>query len=159
MAKRRKSRRKMFKQLNATKFENLGATGSWNSIGYFEKLQDSMKSAYVDYVKISFILEGDSGGQDEESRGYLWCASNKTTLSSTDSDNTEYIISGAAAGNTGGGEITLPIKRTITFNQDSQVSSDGRVYVHVRATDTGSENLSITMIVESYGRMHTFIPL
>ena len=155
---RRKSRR-MFKQLNATKFENLGSAGSWNSVGYFEKLQDSMKSAYVDYVKISFILEGDSGGQDEESRGYLWCASNKSTLSATDSANSEFIISGNAAGNTGGGVITLPIKRTIERNAEANVGGEGRVYVHVRATDTGAENLSITMIVESYGKMHTFVPL
>jgi len=149
----------MFKQLNVAKFEALGTTGGWNSIGYFEKLQEQMRGAYVDKVRISFIMEGDTGGQDAEPKGYLWVASNKQTLSGTDSDNSDYIISASAAGNTGGGVITLPVKRLIEVNSTEENSGQGRVWIHVRGTDTGSENVNITMVVESWGRWHTFVPL
>tara|TARA_B100000700_G_C14725203_1_gene705656 strand:- start:5 stop:454 length:450 start_codon:yes stop_codon:yes gene_type:complete len=148
----------MFKQLNVCKFEALGATGGWNSIGYFEKLQESMKGAYVDKVRISFILEGDAAGQTNEAKGYLWATSNKQTLSGTDALNSDYIISGSASGNTGGGVVTLPIKRLIEVNSTEENSSQGRIWVHVRGTDTGSENANLTMIVESWGRWHTFVP-
>ena len=157
MARRRRSKG-MFKQLNVCKFEALGATGGWNSIGYFEKLQESMKGAYIDKVRISFILEGDAAGQTNEAKGYLWATSNKQVLSGTDALNSDYIISGSASGNTGGGVVTLPIKRLIEVNSTEENSSQGRIWVHVRGTDTGSENANLTMIVESWGRWHTFVP-
>ena len=153
------ARRTMFKQLNVTKFENLGSAGAWNSIGYFEKTQESMKSAYVDKLRISFILEGDTGGSNSEARGYLWATSNKSTLSATDADNSDYIISASASGVKGGGVVSLPVKRQILVNANEENSGQGRVYVFVRSTDTGEETPSVTMVVESWGRWHTFIPL
>ena len=154
----RRSKKPLFKQLNVTKFEALGTAGGWNSIGYFEKLQESMKGAYVDKVRISFIMEGDTAGQANEPKGYLWASSNKQTLSGTDADNSDYIISASASGQTGGGVVTLPIKRLIEVNSTEENSGQGRVWIHVRGTDTGSENNKITMVVESWGRWHTFIP-
>ena len=153
------TKRKNFKQLNVAKYEALGSTGGWSSIGYFEKVQGAQSSAWVDSVKISYILEGDNAGNDQENRGYLWCASNDNVLSGTDEDNSDHIITGSASGSAGGGIARMSIKRRILENSNTTESSTGRVYLHVRCTDTGSDTPNLTMILESWGRWHTFVPL
>tara|TARA_Y100001970_G_C13893378_1_gene679876 strand:+ start:111 stop:695 length:585 start_codon:yes stop_codon:yes gene_type:complete len=160
MARTYSRRKRNFKQTTISGFENMGAAGAWNSIGYFEKERESMQSAWVDNVKVSFIEEGDGGAEEEfETKGFLWCASNKATLSGTDADNSDYIISGTAVGTAGGGVINLPIKRKIVTNTEGYNTSQGRVYIHVRCTDIGVETSYITYIMESFGRWHTFVPL
>ena len=152
---RRKNRN--FKQTTVAHYEDLGDTGDWNSIGYFEKERESQASAWVDNVKISFISEGDNGVEENyEPQGYLWVASNKSTLSGTDAANSDYIISATAIGTSGGGVVNLPVKRRIITNTEGYNTSQGRVYIHVRATDVGVEDTTLTMVVESFGRWHTF---
>ena len=131
----------------------MGAAGSWNPIAKLVKSQDQLTSAYVDHVRISFILEGDASGSTTEQLGYLFCATTKETLSGTDSSNTPYIISGSASRG-GGGVVTLPIKRRIVDNDYDDNSGQGAVSIQARMTDTGAESYNITMIVEAFGRWH-----
>ena len=147
------ARKRMFKQIGLTKLEALGSAGSWAPIAKLVKSQDQLTSAYVDSVRISFILEGDTSGSTDKQLGYLFCATTKGTLSGTDSSNTPYIISGSASRG-GGGVVTLPIKRRIVDNDYDDNSGQGAVSIQCRMTDTGTESYDITMIVEAFGRWH-----
>ena len=151
------AKRALFKQLAIAKFESMGSAGSWLKIMEFEKQQDSMTSAYVDKVRVSFILEGDDGVAAEEQLGYLWCVATKNGLSGTDADNTPYIIS-ASASRGGGGVVTLDIKRRIRDNQFDESTGFGKLGLYARMTDTGSETYNITMITETWGRWHSVTP-
>jgi len=143
----------MFKSLALAKFENLGDAGGWQPLCKIDKQQGQMTAAWVDKVRISFILEGDTGGTSSEKLGYLFAVTNKATLSGTDSDNSPYIIS-ASASRGGGGVVTLPVKRRVMDNDFDETTGFGALQVHVRATDTGSETPALTMVIETWGRWH-----
>ena len=151
------AKKRMFKTLSITKLENLGATGGWASVGVFQKQQAMFKSAYVDKVKISFILEGDTSGSSSKQLGYLWAVSTKQSLSATDADNSGYIV-GASASRGGGGVVTIPIQRRIVDNDFEDTSGQNALALFCRMTDTGSEDYSITMVIETYGRFLGFTP-
>ena len=145
--------RKMFKTIDLNKFENMGSAGAWAPLATFYKQQPAMKSAYIDKVRLSFILEGDSSGSTSKQLGYLFAVANKDTLSSTDSDNTGYIVSSAASRG-GGGTVTLNIKRSIKSNEFEDDSGFNALRLFCRMTDTGSESYNVTMIIETWGRWH-----
>ena len=152
------ARSKMFKTIDLCKYENLGSSGGWNDIATVYKQQPAFKSAYIDKIRISFILEGDAtAGATSEQLGYLWVVSNASTLSGTDADNTGYILS-AAATRGGGGSVTLPVKRRIVDNTFEDDSGQNALRVFCRMTDTGSENYDITMVIETWGRWHQVVP-
>ena len=147
------AKKKMFKQTNLTKYEDLGSGGSWNPLFILRKAQDSLVSCYIDKVRISFILEGDTSGSDSNNLGYLFVCTNKEALSGTDLDNKNYIISsGASRG--GGGVVTLDVKRRIVDNDFDEDSGNHALGVQVRCTDTGSTEYALTMVVEVWGRWH-----
>jgi len=146
------ARRKMYKTLNTALFEDLGDTGGWSALVDFAKQQASLGAAYIDKVRISFILEGDSG-TTSRNLGYLFMVSNKETLSATDANNTPYII-GASASRGGGGSVTIPIKRVIRDNDFDENSGQNKLRLFARMTDTGSEDYSITCLIETWGRWH-----
>ena len=147
------AKKKMFKTISTAKFENMGATGAWSPIAYFEKQQKSFTSAYIDKVRVSFILEGDESESTSKQVGFLWATSTATSLSSTDSDNTGLIIS-ASASRGGGGVVTLPINRRIVDNSFDSDSGNNAVSLQCRMTDTGTDTYAITMIIETWGRWH-----
>ena len=147
------AKRKMFKTINLSKFEAMGSTGGWNPIADFFKQQAGMKSAYIDKVRVSFILEGDDGVVADEQMGYLWAVSTQDTLSATDANNSQYII-GASASRGGGGVITIPVNRSVRDNSFDANSGFNALRLHCRMTDTGSEAYNLTMVIETWGRWH-----
>ena len=155
MARRKRT---MFKQLATAKIEDMGDTGGWKKILEFSKQQDSFTSSYLDKVRVSFILEGDSSGSNDQHLGYLWCVSNKDGLSGTDADNTPYIVS-ASASRGGGGIVTLNINRSIRDNAFDESTGFGKLALYVRMTDTGTESYDLTMITETWGRWHQVTPV
>ena len=146
------AKKKMFKQTNLTKYEDLGSGGSWNPLFILRKAQDSLVSCYIDKVRISFILEGDTGTSGSN-LGYLFVCTNKETLSGTDLENKNYIISSGAS-RAGGGVVTLDVKRRIVDNSFDEDSGNHALGVQVRCTDTGSTEYALTMVVEVWGRWH-----
>ena len=151
---RRKS--KMYKQLSIAKYENLGDGGSWNNICLLRKQEAGFTSAYIDKIRISYILDGDDGITDVDKAGVLWCVSNKETLSGTDASNSGYLIS-SSAGRLQAGVVTLPVGRRVTDNDFDSNSGHNALMVHARATDTGTETPSLTMIIEAWGRWHDLV--
>ena len=150
MARRKKG---MFKVLSTARYESLGNAGSWNELVDFQKMQDGFASAYIDKVRISFILEGDASGSTSSQIGYLWAVSNRDTMSGTDSSNTGYII-GCGASRGGGGVVTIPVKRVIRDNDFDASSGENALRLHVRCTDIGTTTFAITMLIETWGRWH-----
>jgi len=151
------AKRQMFKTISVSKFEDMGSSGDWNPLGVFLKQQNAFKSAYVDKVRISFILEGDDGVVADEQMGYLFAVTTKQTLSATDLDNSGYFV-GASASRGGGGVVTIPINRRIVDNDFEEASGQNALSLQVRMTDTGSETYNLTMIIETWGRWHSFTP-
>ena len=145
--------KKMFKQTNLTKYEDLGDAGSWNPLFTLKKAQDSLTSCYIDKVRISFILEGDTSGLDDNNLGYLFVVTNKETLSGTDLDNKNYIVSSSASRG-GGGVVTLDVKRRIVDNTFDEDSGNHCLGVQCRMTDTGITDYAITLVAEVWGRWH-----
>ena len=149
--------RALFKQTALTGIEDMGNAGSWKPILKLEKQQGQMTSCYVDKIRISFILEGDSASGGEN-LGFLFAVSNKETLSATDANNSEYVVS-AGASRGGGGVVTLPVKRRIVFNDYDQESGENALNLQARMTDTGSNSYDVTFIVEVWGRWHQTVAI
>ena len=150
------AKRKMFKTIDLAKFENLGTAGGWNPLADLLKQQAGMKSAYVDKLRISFILEGDSSGSTDKHLGYMFAVSTRDTMSAVDADNSQYIV-GCSASRGGGGVVTIPVNRTIRDNSFDATSGTNALRLHCRMTDTGSESYNVTMIIETWGRWHQVV--
>jgi len=150
---RRKS--KMFKQISNVHVENV-SDNDWSSFLKLEKQDPSMKSAYVEKVRISWVVTTELSGAD----GVLFCASYDTALdSSTPANNDGQIIS-AAATRGAGGTVTLPINRRITVDYDG-ASSDtlqllqgmagAPVTLHMHKSTTGGAQ-NFYLVIETFGR-------
>ena len=114
-----------------------------------------MTSAYVDKVRVSFILDDIAGvGVNVIPFGYLFTAS----TSNSDPTNSNYVISASASGNSGGGVVTLPIKRRIVDNDHDANAGDHAISLFVEATDaTSTADVTLRMIVEAFGRWHDVV--
>ena len=152
---RRKS--KMFKQISNVHLETV-AEQDWSSFLKLEKQDPSMRSAYIDKVRISYVL--DSEESTGENTGILFVASHDTALdSSTPANNDGQII--AATGKHGyAGVVTLDIKRRVTIDYDGssadtlqllQGTAGAPVYLHARKATTGSSE-NWYLVIETYGR-------
>ena len=154
---RRKSRR-MFKQISNVHIEDVSQDLDWSSFLKLEKQDPSMRSAYVDKVRISWILADNEASGNEI--GVLFVASHDKALdSSTPANNDGNVI--AANGQRGpGGIATLDLKRRITVDYDGtnadvlelmQGTSGAPIYLHCLTTDMNS-TISLYLVVETYGR-------
>ena len=147
MARRKKS---MFKQLNNNHLETVET--NWNSFGSFTKQQESMTSCYVDKVRVSYLVRDAAV---DESFGFMFCVSTDDDLDDTTPSNNDGRILEAKAKTGAAGTVTLDVKRRIEDNDTDINSGHGKIWLHIRPTDTGtSEN--IELVVESWGRWHKF---
>ena len=148
----------MFKQISNMHVEVV-ADQDWSSFLRIEKQEDSLRSAYVDRVRISWTLDSDEG-TDNAGMGFMFCASADDALDSVTPSNNDGAIISASASRGGGGVVTLPIKRRITTNYDGDNvnllemlsgSSEGPVYLHTYKSDT-NQSANLFLIVETWGR-------
>ena len=118
-----------------------------------------MRSAYIDKVRISWVLASDEAGGENE--GLLFVASHDSALdSSTPANNDGQIIS-ASASRGAAGVVTLPIKRRVTVNYDGSLTgttgqllegmSGAPIFLHTYKSETGS-NADFYMVIETWGR-------
>ena len=146
---RKKSR--MFKQISNVHLETI-ANDDWSSFLIYQKQQDSMASAYIDKVRISFVLGEE---ESETQAGLLFVASMDPALNSVDPSANDGQIISASASRGGGGVVSLPINRRITSNFESSAThpstSGYPVYLHVRANTLG-EQTKAYLVVETWGR-------
>ena len=140
----------LFKSVSTVHIESI-ANATWSSFAVLDKMQDSFSSAYIEKVRISFVLNEE---ETEVNTGLLFVSSLDNTMSATASDNDGQIIS-ATASRGGGGVATLPIQRSIRNNATVSNSSQAGdpIYLHVRAANIG-ETTSAYLVIESWGRWH-----
>ena len=152
MAKK-KSKRKMYKQVSNVHIEAV-TDGEWSSFMIYKKQENSMTSAYIDRVKISWVLNQEDN-PNSKLQGFLFASSLDSALdSSTAGNNTGNIISCTGV-NGGGGVAYLDIKRRIISNESQHSTTESTagwpIYLHVRSSEIG-EDTSLYVVVESYGR-------
>ena len=150
---RRKSR--MFKQISNVHVEDV-SDNDWSSFLKLEKQDPSMKAAYIDKVRISFVgLEGV-----ERDNGLLFVASHDNALDSSTPANNDGNIISASASRGGGGVVTLDIKRRITIDYDGadtgirellEGTSGAPIYLHLHKAYSGADQ-EFYLVIETWGR-------
>ena len=152
---RRKS--KMFKQISNVHLETV-AEQDWSSFLKLEKQDPSMRSAYIDKVRISYVL--DSEESTGENTGILFVASHDNALDSSTPANNDGNIIAATAKHGYAGTLTLDIKRRVTIDYDGasadtldllRGTSGAPVFLHARKATTGSSE-NWYLVIETYGR-------
>ena len=153
-------RNRMFKQVSNVHVESV-SDNDWSSFLKLEKQDASMKSAYVDKVRISWVIDTDEGS-DAAGNGLIFCASHDDALDSTTPGNNDGNIICATASRGGGGVVTLDIKRRITMDyvgSNAEVqklltgSSGAPVHLHMYRTATGTTSpANYYLVIETYGR-------
>lgn len=154
---RRRSRQ--YKQMSTVHTETVNDS-DWSSIMVFQKQDDSMTSAYLDRVRISFVLDTDEG---DTPQAFIFCLSTDKELDSSTAHNNDGRIISATATTGAGGVASLPCQRRITMNYDGtstaiqemlESTSGAPIYLHVYGSDDSSNPKNIYCIVESWGRWH-----
>ena len=151
---RRKSRR-MFKQISNVHLETV-ADSDWSSFLKLDKQQDGITSAYIEKVRISYVVAEE---ENEVAQGMLFVASHDNALDSTTPANNDGQIISASASRGGGGVCTLDIRRSIKMNYDgadAQVlsllqGSSGPIYLHAYSAEIG-EQTQVYLVIETWGR-------
>ena len=153
---RRKS--KMFKQVSNVHLETVNVQ-DWSSFLKLEKQDPTMRSAYVDKIRISWVLDTDEGTDPNEA--LLFVASHDSALDSTTPANNDGQIIAASASRGGGGVVTLDLKRRITVNYDGSLAgttgelleglSGAPIFLHAYKSNTGSGG-SYLLVIETWGR-------
>ena len=148
----------MFKQISNVHVETLADAPDWSSFLKLEKQDASMKSAYIDKVRISYVYNTEESS--ETHLGLLFVASHDNALDSSTSANNDGNVIAASASRGAGGVISLPIRRRITMDYDSadaavlellKGSSGAPIYLHARQQESGSA-ADIYFVVETWGR-------
>ena len=152
---RKKSR--LYKQISNVHVETV-AEADWSSFLKLDKQDPSMKSCYIDKVRISWCLdsvESPSGA----AQGLIFVASHDNALNSTTPSANDGNIITASATRGGAGVVTLNIKRRIDLSYDGADAgvlellegSNGPIYFHCYKADTGS-SANFYMVIETWGR-------
>ena len=148
---------KMFKQISNVHLETVADT-DWSSFLKLEKQDPSMRSAYIDKVVISYVL--DSEESTGENQGLMFVASYDSALDSSTAANNDGQIIAARARHGNAGTVTLDIKRRITIDYDGssadtlqllQGTAGAPIFLHVHKSTTGSEE-NFYLVIETFGR-------
>ena len=145
------AKRKMFKTFTNAHLEGLGSDGNWNLFATIDKQQAQITSAYLEKVRLSYILYDLPASGDPAGCGIMFCASIQDTLDSAVASNNDGKIIAAAAGRMNGGTVVLDVKRSIKSNAEEIGRADGPVYLFVRNTD-GMNTTNVLLTAESHGR-------
>ena len=151
-----KTKTKLFKQISNVHLEDVAQNNDWSSFLKLEKQNSSMRSAYIDKIRISWVLESEHN----DSVGCLFIASHDNALDSTTPANNDGNVIAATASRGAGGVVTLDIKRRITIDYDGasadtlqllQGTSGAPVYCHLMTTDIDA-TVGVYLVVETWGR-------
>jgi len=146
---RRKSR--MYKQVSNVHLETI-ADDDWSSFMLYRKQENSMTSAYIDKVRISWV-----GGENDtpNDQALMFVSSLDSALDSDTPSNNDGNIISATASRGDGGVVTLDVRRRITSNETQHSTTESTsgfpIYLHVRSSLVG-EQTKAYLIVETFGR-------
>jgi len=156
----RRKVKKMFKQISNVHLETVNEN-DWSSFLKLEKQDPSMRSAYIDKVRISWVIATDES--TDPNQGLLFVASHDKELDSTTPANNDGQVIAASASRGGAGVVTLDIKRRITVDYDGadvgilellEGTSGAPVYLHAYKADTGAA-ADFYLVIETFGRWFT----
>ena len=147
----RMAKRKMFKTLTNGHLENLGSGGAWRLFATIDKQQTQLTSAFLDKVRISYLLDESPTTGDAAQSGITFVASIEDSLVDAPISNNDGKIIAAAAGRLIGGTVTLDVKRSIKSNAEEIGRADGPIYLFCRNTD-GLSTTNLQVYVETHGR-------
>jgi len=156
----RRSNRRLFKQISNVHLETV-AENDWSSFLKLEKQDPSMKSAYVDKVRISWVVGSDES--TDPNQGLLFVASHDKELDSSTPANNDGQIIAASASRGGAGVVTLDIKRRITVDYDGadvgilellEGTAGAPIYLHAYKSSTG-DAANYYLVIETWGRWFT----
>ena len=146
-------KRSMFKLVSNVHTESI-ANNDWSSFAKILKSNDSLTSAWVDKVRISFVASEEEA---EVNTGLIFVASMDPALDSATPANNDGQIICATASSRGSGVVTLDIKRRIDENGTPTSVHPSRtglpIFLHVRSANLG-ETTGALMVVETWGRWH-----
>ncbi len=146
-------KKKNFKLVSNVWLETIN-NDDWSSFLQIEKANDSLVSAWVDKVRISFVAGEE---ETEVNTGLLFVASMDPELNSTTPSENDGQVIAASASRGGGGVVTLDIKRRIDENGTATAVHPSRtglpIFLHVRSAILG-ESTKAYMVVETWGRWH-----
>jgi len=147
----------MFKQISNVHLETVNEN-DWSSFLKLEKQDPSMRSAYIDKVRISWVIATDES--TDPNQGLLFVASHDKELDSTTPANNDGQVIAASASRGGAGVVTLDIRRRITVDYDGadvgilellEGTSGAPVYLHAYKADTGAA-ADFYLVIETFGR-------
>jgi len=153
----RRKVKKMFKQISNVHLETVNEN-DWSSFLKLEKQDPSMRSAYIDKVRISWVIATDES--TDPNQGLLFVASHDKELDSTTPANNDGQVIAASASRGGAGVVTLDIRRRITVDYDGadvgilellEGTSGAPVYLHAYKADTGAA-ADFYLVIETFGR-------
>jgi hypothetical protein len=145
------AKRKMFKDLTNCDLAGLGSEGEWKLFATIDKQQTQITSAYLEKVRLSYLLYDTPATGDAAQAGIMFCASIEDSLDSSTASNNDGKIIAAAAGRLIGGTVVLDVKRSIKSNAEEVGRADGPIYLFVRNTD-GLTTTNALLTLESHGR-------
>ena len=145
------AKKKMFKELTNAELAGLGSTGQWQLFATIDKQQTQITSAYLEKVRISYMLYDTPTTGSAAQAGIMFCASIEDSLDSSVAGNNNGKIISAAAGRLIGGTVVLDVKRSIKSNAEEVGRADGPIYLFVRNTDGLTTTNALTTL-ESHGR-------
>ena len=152
-----RKRSKMYKQISNVHVESVSDT-DWSSFLALDKQDKSMRSVYIDKIRISWCL--NSAETNGENEGLIFVASHDNALDSSTPANNDGNVISATASRGAAGVVTLPIGRRITVDYDGadasilqllQGTSGAPIYLHAYKANTGS-TADYYMVVETWGR-------
>ena len=148
---------KMFKQISNVHLETV-ANQDWSTFLKLEKQDPNMRSAYVDKVRISWVVDSDE--QDGDDLGLLFCASYDKELDSSTPANNDGQIIAATARYGVAGVSTLDIKRRITINYDGsdggtlnllEGTAGAPIWLHAYKANN-NQSTNFYLVIETWGR-------
>ena len=146
-------KRKMFKQLSFLETENIGHTGAANAVCYLSKQQDQLVSAFVDKVRISYLLDvtdSSTGGELYNNLGIIFTVTTNDSAYSVD----EIVSASASRGN--GGVCTIQVDRRILDNEFDPSSGFGQLQLWAETTNPQltAGDVTLKAVIEVFGRWH-----
>ena len=147
---------KMFKQISNVHVESVADT-DWSSFLFLEKQDPSMRSAYIDKVRISWCVNTDE--PTDPNTGLIFVASHDQALNSTTPSANDGNIIASTASRGGAGVAVLDIKRRITMGDVNDVdirallesTTGAPIWLHMYKSTVGSDT-DFYLVIETYGR-------
>jgi len=148
---------KLYKQISNVHLETI-SEGDWSSFLKLDKQDPSMKRAYIDKVRISWVLDSVETTKGA-AQGLLFVASHDSALSSSTPSNNDGQIIAATATRGGAATATLNIKRSIDMSYDGADAgvlellegSNGPIYLHAYKAET-ENTANFYLVIETWGR-------